>query len=389
MNRKLSIILLILCFGNIFAAAQENSENNKPTGLALEVTSLKGRPPGYITIGETLPKTNWAWYGAFGRIAGFQTSAERLPVQAVKFIPYLDNNLIRVKVRVFTGQKSFEKEETVTELSMRENERVFVKELANYGVEPFEIAVVRVVPAVSTALPSVENKTVSLQVTGIEPNFSTLPTYKLSVTNNSNKPVSAFTFETIVEERNRLSGMPQGQHGEYLIEPGATYAKELRIPLEYKKPVEGEIPKPASKPTIVISSVIFADGSYEGDAFRAAQYRAYTLGRRSQVKQIIALIESNETNFSQFSFNRFAEQSAKLTTNTDESEFGTLVKQFPALNENQKAYLREGVEGASDDIKKEFISGTKRYQSDLESNAARAYLKGLKEQYQKWLVRLQ
>lgn len=388
MNRKLSVILLILCFGNLFASAQSVKDKPAPTGLTLEMTFLKDRPPAYMMISESLATARSYAFGAYNLVPGFQTSAERPPVQAVEFKTYLENGAVKVKVKVHTGQKTFEKEENVAVYSMRENERALVKELANFGVEPFEIAVVRVTPSVS-ALPAIENKTTSLQVTAIEPNFSTLPTYNLSLLNTSSKTVIAFTNETIENGRRRRSGMPQKKYGENLIEPGATYTmREIQIPLENKKAVEGEIPKPTSQQTFVISSVIFADGSYEGDASRAAQFYAYTLGRKMQVKQIIALLESFENNSSALNLNKFVEQSAKLETKIGESEFNKFLKQFPSLTENEKAFLRDGIEGLSEDVKTEFTIGTQKRLKELEPNVARVYLKALKEKYQNWLALL-
>lgn len=386
MKKKLSVILLILCFGNLFASAQSVKENPAPTGLTLETTFLKGRPPIYTTISESLATARGALCGAFKTLPDFKTSAERLPVQAVKLIPYLEDGVVKVKVRVFTGQKSFEKEEDIAAYSMREGERISVKELVNYGVEPFEIAVIRVAPTVS-ALPAIENKTKSLQITAIEPNFSTLPSYKLSLLNTSSKAVSAYTFEMMVDNRVRLSGMPHNKYDKPLIEAGEAWASEMGNPLEYKQPIEGEIPKQASRQTLVISSVIFADGSYEGDPFRAAQFRAYTLGRKTQVKQIIALLASFEE-IPDFSFNKFVEQSAKLETKIGEQSFGELLKQFPALSEKEKSYLREAVEDLSDEVKIEFTSGTKKRLQELEPNADRIYLKALREKYQDWLALL-
>ncbi len=387
MNKKLAIILLILCFGNILGLAQTSKEKVAPTGLALEITFFKDKPPAYMTISNSLATARWSWYASFRVLPGFKTSAERLPVQAVKFIPYLEDGVVKFEVRVFTGQKTFEKEENVAVYSLRENERALIKELPDYGVEPFEIAVVRVAPTVS-ALPTVENKTTSLQVTAIEPNFSTLPTYKLSVLNTSNKAVSAFTNETVENGRRRMSGMPQNKYGENLIESGATWVREMQIPLEYKKTVEGEIPKPASRQTIVISSVIFADGSYEGDASRAAQFRAFTLGRKTQVKRIIALLEDFE-NASVFNLSKFIEQSAKLETNISDHEYDKLLKQFPSLSEKEKSDLRQAVEEvAEQDVKNEFTNGTEKRLRELEPDAARTYLKALKGKYQDWLARL-
>lgn len=387
MSVKLLGILLILCIASLICFAQSPERKSAPTGLTLEITFLKGRPPSYMTISESLATARWAWYGAFATLPDFKTSAERPPVQAVKFIPYLENNVVKVKVRVFTGQKGFENEEDVAVYSMREGEHTSVKELINFGVEPIEIAVVRVAPTVSV-LPSVENKTASLKVTSIEPNFSTLPSYKLSVLNNSDKAVSAFTYETFENGRKRILAMPQNRYNENLIEPGATLIREIQVPFERKQIVEGESPKQASAQTIVISSVIFADGTFEGDAFRASQFRAYVAGRKLRVKQLIALIQANENNFSEYSFAKFVEQASKLETKIDEREFGALLKQFPSLAESEKAFLRNGVETASDIVKEEFLKETKRYQPRLESTEARAFLKGLKEQYQKWLARL-
>lgn len=394
MNKKLSTILLILCFGNIFGFAQQISkektaEKVAPTGLVLEVNFYKGKPPGFVTIGDTLQTMRWAWYAWFERVPNFPTSAEKPPVQAVKFIPSVENGTVTVKVRVFLGQKTFEKEEPIALYSMREGERVTVKELSNYGVVPFEIAVVRVTPTVSAALPAIENKTTSLQVTAMEPTFSTLPSYKISILNNSNKAVSAFTSEMTETGRRRMSGMPQKKYNENLIEPGATWTSDIRIPLENKKSENGEVPKPTDGLTFVITSVVFADGSYEGDASGAALFRAFTLGRKIQAKRIVALLEEFE-NVSAFNLNKFLEQSAKLETTAGDAEFGALLKQFPALNEREKTELRAAVEDvAEQDVKMEFAQGTEKSLRQLETDAARLiYLKKLKGKYQDWLTRL-
>jgi len=58
------------------------------------------------------------------------------------------------------------------------------------------------------------------------------------------------------------------------------------------------------------------------------------------------------------------------------------------LTENEKVFLRDGVEGLSEDVKIEFASGTKKRLQELEPNAARTYLKALKEKYQNWLALL-
>lgn len=387
MCKMFRAIILILCFASITGFAQAAREKSAPTGLALEVSFLKEKAPAYIAISDSLATARWAWYGAFRRVENFQTSAEKPPVQAVKFIPFLEGDTVRVKIRVFLGQKTFEKEHELAVYSMREGEKTTVKELADFGVIPFEIAVVRVAPTVPV-LPSIENKTVSLQVLGLEPIFSTLPTFKLKLANTSSKAVTAFTFETVENGRTRVASMPQNEHGEILIEPGANFAREIQIPVEYKKLADGETAKFASRQTIVISSVIFADGSFEGFAPRAGQFRAYTTGKKFQIKQIVALLERYENAADSFDWSKFAADAAKLETKISERDAANLLKQFSSFDEKEKQILREHAEAASLNTKADFISGTERNLKSLEPSQTAAYLKALKERYKMWLAQL-
>jgi hypothetical protein len=388
MNKILSIIALILCFGNVFVFAQTAEQTVTPNGLALEVTFFKGKPPDYMSISDSAAKPRWAWYSLFKRIPDFQVSVGKLPVRAVKFVPYLEDGAVKVKVSVLSGQTSLDVEESVVAYTMRENDRISVKGLMDFGVEPFEIALIRVTPSTS-ALPSIENKTTSLQVSAIETNFSTLPSFKMTLLNASDKAVSAFTFEMMENGRLRTSAMPHDPRGgEFVITPGGTLVKEMLIPLENKQPIAGEIPKPSNQQTIVISSVIFADGSYEGVESRASQFRAFTLGRKTQLKQIIALLESIESNSAAFNFAKFAEQASKLETKIGDAELSELAKRFPSLSEKEKSGMRGSAEFAANSVRKEFLNGMERYRQEVEPNVVRADLKSLKEKYQEWLSRL-
>jgi hypothetical protein len=173
-----------------------------------------------------------------------------------------------------------------------------------------------------------------------------------------------------------------------VITPGGTLVKEMLIPLENKQPIAGKIPKPSNQQTIVISSVIFADGSYEGVESRASQFRAFTLGRKTQLKQIIALLESIESNSAAFNFAKFAEQASKLETKIGDAELSELAKRFPSLSEKEKSGMRGSAEFAANSVRKEFLNGMERYRQEVEPNVVRADLKSLKEKYQEWLSRL-
>ena len=379
MNRKLSSVFFALILSNAFVIAGF-AQKDSSGGLALEVTFFKGRPPAHIEIAESAAKAKWAWYSLFERTANFKPADDALPVLAVKFVPFLEKDTVKINVSVLVGKKTHEDEKTVGVYTARENERLTIKELANFGVEPFEIAVVRVAPS-ATVLPTVVNKTNSLQITGIEPNFSTLPTYKLRLLNTSDKAIIAFAFETLVNNQKRLSGMPQGERGAALIEAGETFEKVLPNALQNVKMPDGTVPSVQPNQTIVITMVVFADGSYEGDILAAANYRGFLSGRKTALKQIINFLQPSAQP------ENLAKQMSNLQIVADETEFAALTKEFSALAEKEKSSLRMAIEIGANGAKRDFLRELEEAQN-LKPEEFRVWLAEIKESYQKWLAEL-
>lgn len=339
MLKNLRLALLSLLLVNtfvVFGFAQKSS----PTGLTLEIKFLKERLPAYQAVAGSAAEKKWAWYSLFNRTPNFQAPAGSLPVKAVKIIPYLNVDTVEVQVSVFKGVDRFEREEMVGVYFIRENERLTLKDLKKFGVEPFEIAVVRVAPSAS-ALPTIANKTNSLQVTSVEPNFSTLPTYKIRFLNSSDKAVIAFALETSVDGQKRLQGLPQGEEDKPLIEPGGTFEKEMSSVIEQKQFSDGQVPPAQPNQTFTITAVNFADGSYEGDPHAAAQFRAFSVGRKVQLRRIIPLLEKAARSDAQISvFKELHSQIAALSREIDENSSAELLKEFPMLSDKEKSDLR-------------------------------------------------
>lgn len=383
-----TILFLLVVLGNIFGLSAFAQTSSVPSGFAMEITFLKGRPPAYQAVPtSSVPGPAGAWYTLFNRIPDFKTSGDRLPVRAVKFVPYLENDLIKFNVSVYTGIKFHENEETVGVYSAHENERVTIKELKDFGVEPFEITILRVAPAASD-LPQVINKTNSLQIAGVEPNFSTLPTYKIRLVNNSQKTVSALTYETQVDGRMRLSSMPHDERANPLIKTGGMFEKTITNALEYKKSSDGLIPAVLANQTFVITSVIFEDGSYEGDAQAAILYRAFMLGDKLQLKRILAFIQSYENKRAEPDLNQLAEQALKLEIKVDITEANQLSKDFPDLNEKQKASVSAAAEISTRKLKNDFVKDLELQLRKSNPTAALNWLGLVKKEYQNWLKRL-
>lgn len=379
MNRKMSLIFVVLFLANAFGFAGF-AQKNSPGELVLEITYFSGRAPAYQTISESAADSKWAWYSLFKRTPNFQVPADAFPVRAVKFVPFFVKDTVKINVSVLVGKKMHEDEKIVGVYSARETERIVIKKLKNFGVEPFEIAVVRVAPSASV-LPSVVNKTNSLQVISIEPNFSTLPTYKLRLLNTSDKSVSAFAFETLVGNQKKLSGMPQGAQGAALIEAGETFEKTIPNSLQNVKTPDGAVPNVQPNQTIVITMIIFADGSFEGEPFDAARFRGFLLGRKIALKQIINVLQPDAKR------ENVAHKMSNLQTVADETDFAALLKDFAALPEKEKSRMRVSVEVAANGVKTDFLRGLEEAQN-LKPEEFRVWLGEIRESYQKWLAKL-
>ena len=153
-------VTLAVCLPGI-ANAQELKRPLTESNLALEVTFSKGRPPAYQTA------KGGAWYALFDRVAEWQLPAGDAPVKAVRVVPYVDRDVVRITVSVLRGVKFQDFEERVAAYRRHVDERITVDALKSFGVEPFEIKVVRVAPHVSD-FPSILNHTRSVEVVGIE-----------------------------------------------------------------------------------------------------------------------------------------------------------------------------------------------------------------------------
>ena len=373
--------------GSVLGFAQSVEKKPVPNGLTLEIIRFKERPPYYIAVADAAAKPRGSWTPLFQKIPNWQPSADALPVKAVNIVSRIEGDAVKVNISVFTGHKFHEKE-FVADYLIRENERIVVKELSKFGIVPFEIAVVRVLPSVSV-LPSVVNQTTSLQVASIEPNYSTLPSYKIKLLNNSSKSVNAFAFETTADGQKRLSGMPRGFRGESLIEPGETYEELISNAFQPEKKSDGQIPATLPNQTFVISTVIFADGTYEGELQNAAQFLAFRLGDELQLKRTIPLLQAAAEN--DFKTDELSQQIANLSVEVDEPAFNEFLKNFPALTNQEKANLRISVKVSSNLIKKTLLAELKTLeanQNNLKVNTTQEQLKVIIGKYLKWLARL-
>jgi hypothetical protein len=373
MKKRLLIAAISLFISGLPAIAQAQARD-----YALEVAYFKGRPFAYQKMGQ------WAWYALFQRVQGWTPSAGSVQVEAVKITPRTEDGAVKVRVTVLKG-KLLETEEPVGDYPIAENAKLTIDDLTKFGVIPFEVLLVRA-PATVSSLPAVVNKTRSLLVS-VAPDSASLPTFQLKLINDSAKAVRAFTYETTVDGRQRLSGMPNRPGGGILISPGGSHEEKVRISLDATSASTGEVPAALTNLTVIITSVIFADGSYEGDVYQAARYRAFMLGERTQLKRILEVLR---TDTAATSLDILNGQVSDLTWYVDEPAFEAFVKGIGKVDEKIKEDLHDAVLVASTDLQQNFVAefGEKRNSIGDKPAEFQAWLKTAAERYQKWLSAL-
>jgi hypothetical protein len=383
MRGNLIIFLIVLFLGNILCSAQSNRTNSDPIGLILEVTYHKENKPAYLMVSENASRAKGGLFSTFQRAANWRQAAGSRPVSAVNIVSRLEGDAIRVNVSVIRG-----KEEFVAEYTMRENEKIVVRDLTKFGIEPFEIRAVGLTLGASD-LPLIVNRSNSLTVERLEPVDSEIPSLKLILANNSEKAVSAFSYKVTVNGQLRLSGKPEGMDGKILIKPGEPF--EAIIPNAHLgvKDSEGRTVSLEPNKTLTISAVVFEDGSFEGDDAEAARFLVIKFARKIQTKKIIALLEkTTETDSSLVELGRQAEN---LSVEVDENDFGKFINNFAALPDKEKDYLRSAINAVLKDVKSSFISDLEPLNPDqnkVESAEIRNRLKTNKEKYRNLLSHL-
>jgi hypothetical protein len=389
----LAVTLIFLLFAsNPSSFAQQ--QPSAPTHLALEVTYFNGRPPAYQAVLAANSNTRGDWYGLFGHVPSWQPPAGFLPVQAVEILPRVEGDAVRIAVSVFVGARLQEKAVPVATYLVRENEKIKTSALTEFGVEPFEIKVIRITPA-STALPQVVNKTDSVAVLNVEANNSTLPSYKLQLRNLSNKNIIALGINLIANDRPRRAGMPRGQEGRPLIEAGSVYNHNISGVVNPQTTSDGYVPDAPLKQEIIITTAVFDDGSYEGDPQTAATVRAFRIGEKIQVRKLIPLIREalNETGTDVGqAVEKFKGRVASLSNDADADVVNELQQAFPNLNQEAKANLKGLIEVALNGVKFDLVRSLQQFvktnSQSLNPNLLQMWLSKTADEYEKWLSRL-
>jgi hypothetical protein len=394
MNNPLLIFLatMVLAWlnpsGDATPSQQRRQTVSADAGLALEVTYYRGRPPTYQqVIGSSS-------YSLFRRVRSWTPPSGSFPVRAVSIRPRLEGDAVRIEVSVLLGVRSEDRLEPVSIHLIHENEKIAISELTRFGVEPFEVKVVRVTNSL-TVHPLINSQAGSIAVVGIEPKKSTLPSYKVSVQNLSRQNVMALGVEVLVNGQKRRISMPHGKEGRPLIAPGAVYELSALGATDPLLTPEGYQPYSHPIQGIVITAAMFEDNSYEGDAKTAALFRAFMTGRKIQVARLLQLMQAaadpTESDLSAAA-NRLQAQVSSLSIDTETSLVDRLLVDFPTLSPDERERVKKGIEATLRSVKNDLLRELQMYvnpgSQPLDAQAFKAWLRVNKEKYENWLSRL-
>jgi len=370
-------------------------EVSPPTRLALEVTFYPGRNPAYLTVPGPDSKPSGAWYALFAHVASWQPPAGAQQIEAVRVISRVEGDAVLVTVSTLSGSKALENEQRVGTYLIRETEKISIDDLKRFGIEPFQIKLVRVSPNIPPVPPVSLKGVQSLVVINSMAKEATLPSYRIILRNQSNKNIVGLGVDVVSGDRVQITSKPRGIDGQPLIAAGKEYWLTVSAPNRAQPTVDGFVPTSPSDQQIQIKAAVFDDGTYEGDAATAAAVRGYRAGEKMVLPKLIPLLESalNSSNADLTeALKNLESQVSSVGSDADPQIVQTLTAEFPQASDARRREIKATMEVTATTIKstllKEIATLEKEGAQTLTVDLYRAWLTKTKERYEKWLSRL-
>jgi hypothetical protein len=391
MRRFCAIALMFaLCGVHGFAQASAAQEpaGRPQTDLAVEIRNAKERP-------TFIPGNGGVWFGRFGRIAEWQPPANFLPVRAVDFSAQVVNETtLRIKVSLHRGERQFDEQTPVAVYEVREGETVSAVELKQFGLLPIQFKVMRTKRR-PDALPYVESPTTALELVGVERLDTPFPTYAVRLRNLSGRDIAALEVRYFTDRGFRGSTRPRQPRDEPLVKAGEVFTLRTNGGNDGEATAEGYAPDGLQR--VFIPSVLFADETFEGELWPAAELIAHRHGRRLQLAHVLALVRNalhtTDARGEAAAIARFKAQVAALSEEVEPQVVEALAAKFPALSSMEKARLHEGVRFYLHQVKTDLLKSVREFEDPRGTTGAtkttfHKWLRGVRETYGQWLARL-
>lgn len=320
-----------------------------------------------------------------------RTSTENDPTNSVTSIlltaaPKGDDWELRVSV-VFGGLYNQGKKRIATR-RVQLGETIQIEELAQVGLRPFALSVVPLQHG-DAVQPELINDLQTIKVAGFE--VSAIPTpHILTVKNLSDKDIQKLQINILFGADLRAERLPTGDWNQPLIKAHGT--RKILIPSNLGTAGAPD-PCAAQLLSLRFASVIFADGSYEGEPFWAASQQATVVGNRVQLGKVLSLIDealtTPEPDPAQI-LQRLKASAMTLDESVPAEGLHGLNVAFPTLADpetNLIGHARAGMDKVKCALRDD-LNRLERTEATELSSAFPAWLQKEKEKYQRWRATL-
>jgi hypothetical protein len=378
-NGALVLLLLCICIDAQTAAPLETGK----FPLVLAVVYNPGLPPEY----QLLPDGSGVWYSRFARIKNWQQAPGSLVVDAVYVTSTMEGEAVTVRVAVLYG-KSHDAGTLVGTYAARENEKIVVSALTRFGIEPFEITLVRTAPVVPSP-PKLENKTKALDIISVQPEGLSLPSYKLTLRNVSTKNISALMINVFEDASFAGGAFLQGEEGQPLIASGNLYTAVNLLLTKPQITVAGNAPPSGSGTVlIVVTTAIFDDGAYEGEVNPALMFQTFVLGRKTVFKKLVPLLDrqiADVDNDQPEAILQFKEKLLALRYEIDDNDVKELLGRFP-----NGAARKRSAESTIQILQRQLLADLNSYAATpaAQRPGFKSWLISTRQKYAAWLGRI-
>jgi len=385
---RIATVLLSLFVVALPTQAIQDRERPALSGYGVQITYQSGQSSHFLIPGPKL-KVAGSFTLAPGEIIKPAATAND-QVSMVKVSASFEKDIWRINISVIKGEFYDKGEQDVATFFVRENEKMTVKEMEQFGIKPFDISIVKVDQS-AAILPKVRNRTQSIEVTNVE--AITVPSpYRILLRNLSYKKVLTLEVNTYSGDQMILLKWPEGTWDRPLIEPGGTYEEELPSAGRGQVTDNGYVPEQSS--AIEISTVVFEDGTYEGKPYLAAVTRAQMVGSKVQLGRVIALLQAAREPTGEINVRALTglkEAISVLSEDVDPGQLKDLQAQFPSLDEGAKKnlanFVRSGLHKVKATLLKEIAAFEKEGQLTSGSSVTE-WVGKTKDRCEKWVSAL-
>lgn len=352
--------LLLLCLSVV---PQQRQDTTVKRELALAVSYGVDEPreiPAFKGGGGTFTPS---------RIESWKPSSNEATVDDVIFKIDRDGETVIAHLSV---RLENEKQVMVGTYRLREGETIKTEDLTKFGLEPLVLKVVKARPAFSDPsppiMPKVVNKTKTVEVVGFYQEAAAPEDFRLTLRNVSSKSIIAVDLFMPSANGNGGSGLQsRGDKTHPVMFPGGISVHDIDIGTSRcgRMTPDGFVPDVALQQTLIIRTVVFDDGTYDGLVEPAAEMEAQRRGLNIQRRRILRLLqEPKKTNDGELlrTLDELKEQAYALGKTADASVALELRALFPSFDEKSKGSLLQIIEGGLRDGKLELL----RYINDFE-----------------------